>query len=358
MSHNKTYAYTYSRSLDNKASKHKFTDLPTIDISYPNKSKQRHPNLVKLEKLLKSNQDDKNPTFRLGNIQWNRSTSSKSRTNHEFFNEIVPKLVFADDYIVNIPIQTEGKTVKYIELSTNKLNIIDALMHSGTQKKYVSDKICRESTKEKCSRYVYSEHAGVLSVRDNEIQEIIVDANTNRYSSMDRDINLPGSLSHLYDYPYLFHTHPVMSTLLSRISLGVMYEFPSASDLSHFANAFTQGLQQHIRASLIAAPEGLYIIRPIKYYEGITLSIPKNMRIYFDDFIHKLNLTAITDFSAQYDLASLAHPDNFYTIVAPNYKYIQTYNSVIRPMNLFVEYYPRININGIWVLPTVYLPYY
>ena len=56
----------------------------------------------------------------------------------------------------------------------------------------------------------------------------------------------------------MFHTHPPTPFPGSRVVDGILYEFPSISDIYHFADHFNAGETQ---GSLIIAPEGMYIIR-------------------------------------------------------------------------------------------------
>ena len=60
---------------------------------------------------------------------------------------------------------------------------------------------------------------------------------------------------------YIFHTHPKTPYIGSRIKNGIIYEFPSISDIIHFVDHHNNG---KLLGSLVITPEGLYIIH--KYY--------------------------------------------------------------------------------------------
>ena len=62
------------------------------------------------------------------------------------------------------------------------------------------------------------------------------------------------------DFEYMFHTHPATPYPGARINEGILYEFPSVSDLFHLIDHHNDGITQ---GSMIITPEGMYIIKCI-----------------------------------------------------------------------------------------------
>jgi len=54
-------------------------------------------------------------------------------------------------------------------------------------------------------------------------------------------------------------------------------------------------------------------------------------------------------------LPKLRDPNIFHARISSNYKYINLYNRLIKPANLFIEYYPREKKNNEWVLKQINL---
>ena len=114
----------------------------------------------------------------------------------------------------------------YFKLTYNQLLILDALYEDGSnEKKYI----------DKNNNLRYSEHFGLLGFNHKKLDKIIVSANTNREDSNDIEILLPTDLPEIKEFEYMFHTHPATPYPGSRIKDGILYEFPSISDLYHFA---------------------------------------------------------------------------------------------------------------------------
>ena len=73
---------------------------------------------------------------------------------------------------------------------------------------------------------------------------------------------LPGDMPEAYEYSFIFHTHPPeKGGPGSRAPYGILYEFPSSSDLLHFIEHYNNGITI---GSLVMTPEGLYNIRKHK----------------------------------------------------------------------------------------------
>src|SRR5438105_2479370 len=78
------------------------------------------------------------------------------------------------------------KNFNYITLHYNKLLIIDALMDQGSYPRYsLWDQMDGHE------KFIYSEHSGVITVKNDSINNIIVSAETNRIDATDKNIYLP-----------------------------------------------------------------------------------------------------------------------------------------------------------------------
>jgi len=289
--------------------------------------------------------------YKLGNIIWANTLIHKIKHHcsypSEYFIKNILAMVIVDNYIINPPLQVEPALINcftYIPLHYNKLLIIDALMHQGSFPRY-SMQISDGQEK-----YIYSEHSGTISIKNNTIDNIIVSAETNRVDTNDETIYLPINTDVLADYAYLFHTHPNTSKYGGRIKEGIIYEFPSANDLFNFIKYHNNGKAQ---ASIVIAPEGIYVIRQIQYQD--ILPADKEIFYHLRKFILKLEKMAIKKIKSQID--KISDPDFFHHNVGSDFTCIKLYNKFIEPLNLFIEYYPRTKKNGEWCLQQINLPY-
>src|SRR3984885_6735704 len=217
--------------------------------------------------------------------------------------------------------------------------IIDALLNQGSFPRYEND-----------GKYIYSEHSGVISIKNYVVKNINVSAGTDRTDVADQTIFLPKNSPDFYKYEYLFHTHPNTKTYAGRIDEGIIYEFPSANDIFNFIKYRNEG---KVQGSLVATPEGIYVIRTIDYQGKCNA----NEDLYYDlqRYTLQLEKKAMHKYSSYLD--KLHDPDTFHKKVASNYKYINMYNDFIKSENLFIEYYPRIKKNNEWCLQPINLMY-
>lgn len=287
----------------------------------------------------------------LGNITWTNVLKHKIIDHKyypsEYFIKIITYTVIYNNKIINPPIQIPKKYIKdftYVSLTHNKLLIIDALMKRGSYPHY---KLTDKNNKNK---FIYSEHSGTISVKDGIIDNIIVSAQTDRIDPSDNSIFLPINTDIFKKYDYIFHTHPNTITYAGRLKDGIIYEFPSANDIYNFVKYYNEGNAQ---ASLIITPEGTYVIRPIKYKS--TIEIDTGLFSYLQDYIIDLEKDAIKKFKPY--LKNLSNQDVFHNIVSQDFTFIDKYNDVLEPLNLYIEFYPRIKINNIWSLAEINLAY-
>ncbi|MEM3061978.1 MAG: hypothetical protein QW303_00330 [Nitrososphaerota archaeon] len=283
--------------------------------------------------------------YQLGNIIWPDNMEHRISDHHlypsEYFINAILNIQIINDYMINPPIILDPSMIKYfryIPLHHNKLMILDALMKQGSHPRY-----------EYNLRYVYSEHYGVLTIKDFAIDNIIVSTD-GRIDSRDDNIILPTNNNLMKEHEYLFHTHPNSSTIAGRMDEGVIYEFPSANDIRNFVKHHYDG---RVQASLIISPEGIYVIRPIIF--GFRPKISSDFFHSLEKFILKLEKLAIKKFDSFRPLIN--DPNFFHPKVGQNFRYIELYNRYIHSANLFVEYYPRKKKNGEWCLDSINLPY-
>ena len=232
---------------------------------------------------------------------------------------------------------------KYIKISQNQLQILDALLNDGSQKKYLdSDK-----------KFRYSEHSGLFDFDNSKLERIVVSGKTTREDRDDSDILLPHNMSDAIDYEYMFHTHPPTPYSGARAIGGILYEFPSISDLYHFAYHYNEG---HIQGSMIIAPEGIYIIKMkenIKYIDYPSNKIANKMEKINYTIQEKSILKYGTDFSNH-------RQKIFYDSVAQDKTYIKMYNKMVKKFfnpNMIIFYKPREYDRKInkWIIKNLYI---
>ena len=86
-------------------------------------------------------------------------------------------------------------------------------------------------------------------------------------------------------------------------------------------------------------------------------------KLKFDDNAFKNLHNNIIDFEQETlkknkkILKKLKNPDVFHKHISSDYSFINKYNKIIEPYNIFVEYYPRIKENGKWHLPNIHIQY-
>ena len=150
------------------------------------------------------------------------------------------------------------------------------------------------------------------------------------------------------DFEYIFHTHPNTPNFLSRVKDGILYEFPSVSDLFHYADHHNLGKTQ---GSIIISKEGLYIIKNIKNGK-IKIDNEDKLLDYLESEISKIQLKAIFEYEVE-NKKSLN--DNEFKKIINDTKYTDMYNSLIKDLNLKIFYKPRIKVKNNWILDNLYL---
>ena len=226
--------------------------------------------------------------------------------------------------------------VKKFKLKRNQLNIMDALLYSG------GDRNIYESQQ----KFYYSEHFGLLDFNQSGLETLLIDTNTNRIDEGDETILMPTTnRPDLQDFEYIFHTHPPeKSRPGGRVDVGILYEFPSMSDIFHFIHYHNNGA---INGSIVNSAEGVYIIKMINNNKK-KVDISEKTEDQLNYMFNKIQDTAIrkygTDFTNEF----------FYSVIAQNTSYIKQINNLLKKDNLELKFFPRIkNKKGRWVLPEI-----
>jgi hypothetical protein len=301
----------------------------------------------------------------------------KTFTNVYLFNKKNLKVEISDSdihllnkhYVINTDLykkicisdlDIDSFNIEWNLFNTNSINIINGLYEIGSNQIYTEkNKNIKET---KISRY--SEHSGFIYFDKNKITNINV-ITLSRVDQADPLIYMPKNCLEALKVNYIFHTHPKTPYIGSRIKNGILYEFPSISDIIHFIDHHNNG---KLFASIVIAPEGIYIIRknnfdlnPIIIDYDILISDLDNifMECYNDSY---LKYSFINYKKHKLD-NEIKLPENFfYKQVASNYEYIQKINDVLIKYDLFIEYYARTYYNkpiiaiDKWVIDDIYLP--
>lgn len=230
----------------------------------------------------------------------------------------------------------------YVKLDKNHINIFDALMdHGGGNKKY------KDKNNPKYVRN--SEHFGLIDYNEYGLDKILISGKTDRIDKEDNEIFLPKNIPESYDYEYIFHTHPPTPTPGGRAEYGILYEFPSISDIFYFIDHFNNGNTQ---GSIIMAPEGLYCIRKLVFnLDKISVNendLFENIKMTFYDVQEK----AIRKYGTNFD------NNVFYKKISQDKKYINTVNKCLNNYGLHIDYYSRTHdsLNDLWFVDSIYLP--
>jgi hypothetical protein len=214
------------------------------------------------------------------------------------------------------------------------------MRHGGYTKKYINNKGTSEN--------LYSEHVGLLDFNEDGLDKIIISGKTSRIEKDDEEIFLPSDIPYALDYEYIFHTHPPTPKPGGRSKFGILYEFPSISDIFHFIDHYNKGSTQ---GSIIIAPEGLYNIRKL-------IMDKKKIKVNEDALYKELGgimrkcqneaLKVYGDTFTSYI---------FYSKIAQDRKYIDNINLIANKYKIHIDYYSRQkDIKGNWIIDSIHLP--
>lgn len=245
-------------------------------------------------------------------------------------------------------------------LNTNGLNIIDGLYEIGSNQIYIEKN--KNLSESKISRF--SEHSGFIYFEKKKISSITVITGS-RVEPSDPLIFMPTNCLEALKVDYIYHTHPKTPYIGSRIKSGIVYEFPSISDIIHFVEHHNNG---KLLGSIIIAPEGIYIIRknnfdrnPIHIDYDIMISELEEifMECYNDSYSKYSNI----NYRELKVNGEIKLPDKFfYEEVSTNYEYINKINLVLKKYDLFIDYYARVLFDKPkiytkkWIFDDIYVP--
>jgi hypothetical protein len=247
-------------------------------------------------------------------------------------NDPITHLQLRGTYHVN------GKCA-YVKIHANQFLIIDALLeHGGKIKKY----------KEKHeSAFRYSEHAGMLDIDLDGVKYIIVSSKTSRMSHVDKSIFLPQMGEISKDIKYIFHTHPPTPTIGGRVEMGILYEYPSASDIVHFVEHFNHS---DLQGSIVLTAEGLYNIRKYEFNKK-HISLPQKFVREYRKRVAQCQDIAILKYGEEFS------DEKFLSIIAQDTTGIDDINALLKDYDLCIDFFPRQkNTVGQWIIGTIYLP--
>lgn len=274
--------------------------------------------------------------YQLGNVRWGPSTGPPSDTFFRFITNLR-----IDRGIINPPIvflSADLAKVRYVPVTRACLLLIDSALMSGSQKRYPSP----DGTK-----MLYSEHSGILKVTDRRVVGIEFSLDSTRMDDADADIYLPANNEVMNQGLFLFHTHPFTDGYGGRLHRHIVYEIPSSGDLYNFVKYRNSGFAQ---ASFIAAPEGVYIIRPLVHRR---FELPLDAHDAINRTVTDLEEEAMSRCKG----LDLTDADTFHQHVSADRRCINQFNRYLSQYNLFVEYYPRVKEADTWKLPLVSLVY-
>jgi hypothetical protein len=237
----------------------------------------------------------------------------------------------------------KDKNKKFIKINKNQLLILDALLeHGGYSKKYADLK--------NTDIFRYSEHSGLFDFSSNKLQKILVLGNTNRVDRGDDEIFMPNNISDMYEYEYIFHTHPPTPKPGGRVNENILYEFPSIGDILHFIDHYNDG---KISGSIVITSEGLYNIRN-KNLSGDKIRIDEDKLFFeYNKITKKIQETAIRKYGNNFT------NQIFYSKIAQDVKLINKINDIVNKYEIEIDFVPRVfDKKENWVIDTIYLPIY
>lgn len=235
---------------------------------------------------------------------------------------------------------------KYIKINRNQILILDAILYDGgINKKYI----------DKSNNLRFSEHSGHIGLNNSSIDRIIVSAKTNREDRDDKEILLPHNLVDTYEYEYFFHTHPPTPFPGGRAKDGILYEFPSISDIFHFIDHYNMG---KTIGSIVVATEGYYIIYPKNFnIKKIKYDVELEDQI-FDEMekentiIHELAAKKYgSDFTEEFFFSTIAMDDTYINMYA---KMVNKYLN--NQLKIIIKHRTKDKLTNKWIIKNLYLP--
>ena len=311
--------------------------------------------LKQSEKYLKFENKKKcflcNESYSYGTYKLNRYIWEDNLTHYIEKHNIKPPEEFIDFILFskyNTILKLESRIItdkdkKFIKINKNQLLILDALLeHGGYSKKY--------SDLKNKNIFRYSEHSGLFDFNSNKLQKIVVLGNTNRVDKGDDEIFMPNNVKDMFEYEYIFHTHPPTPKPGGRADGGILYELPSIGDILHFIDHYNDG---RISGSVVVTSEGLYNIRD-KHLKGNKIKIDEDGLFFeYNNICKKIQNLGIKKYGIKFT------DDTFFGKIAQDKKLINKINDIVNKYEIHIDYVPRIyDGKKNWIIDTVYLPIY
>jgi hypothetical protein len=261
----------------------------------------------------------------------------------DFHNSIPSKQfihIIEQKYIKITNRKYQKHSLIFIMMHRNKLSILDAVMsHGGYSKRYIDP----------YNKYRYTEHYGVLQLKDLIVHRISIYSENYRIDENDTDIILPDPDNDIMKYDFIFHTHPPTPKPGGRAKYGTLYEMPSVNDILHFIYMYNYG---NIQGSLVMTPEGLYLIRKYKLDNKKISIIQSKLIDTYMEVVNSINEKSLNEYGYEFTTYY------FYSRIAQNISYIEELNNHLKKFMIYIDYFPRTNKNGKWIVNTIYLPYF
>ena len=151
------------------------------------------------------------------------------------------------------------------------------------------------------------------------------------------------------------HTHPPTPYPGGRAKDGILYEFPSISDIFHFIDHYNMG---KTIGSLVVAPEGYYLIQPknfsikkIKYDVELEDEIFESMENENTDIQEKALIKFGADFDQEYYFQKIANSDEFVKM------FDQMVNKYLgNQLKITLKHRVKDKLSGKWIIDKLYLP--
>jgi hypothetical protein len=276
-----------------------------------------------------------------------------SITESDIHQLITHNIINYELYVKIIKFEIDNYNINYNLFNTNELNIMDSLYEEGSNKIYIDKKKNIFNSKEN----KFSEHYGLLHFANNKLEKVVVELGS-RVEKDDPSIYMPQNSLEALKVNYIFHTHPKTPYLGSRMSVSILYEFPSMGDIMHFIEHHNRGI---LLGSIVIAPEGIYNIRKnifnrdkIKIDYDIFLSDMEDVYIecYQNSASEYSKLRELDKINGHYKIPEKI----FYKNVATNLDFIKKINSALEKYDVTIDFYNRIYLNEKWIFPTIFLP--
>lgn len=238
----------------------------------------------------------------------------------------------------------------YIKINQNQLQLFDALMTQGGYTKKFKEK--HEVN------YRNTEYLGYLNFICKKNKKCKLDnikiINSEYFETNDKSIFIPSiENSEASKQSYIFHTHPPTPTPGGRAKIGIVYEFPSSSDLLNYIYLYNKHMS--IFGSIVVAPEGIYIIQNISK-QKYNYKINNDLKLLYKTFDNIIK-NALLDSHDKYH--NTFTEDFFYNIISQNREFINNINKNLKKNNIEIKYYPKQqNKFNNWVYGSIYLDFY